>query len=150
MKVASVSIPDQSTAENTENLIANIDAWLNSYSCIGLFGEYGTTLREAVSSLNELKRIAENPKHQTAPLEFVLSSETKDYYAAMASCYLDDQRLAEIDDPVKIDYLESLLPPNEKYWVVGSHKCTTREKGSVENDEDCNEKFKFVCASGAG
>ena len=141
---------DLSPAENIENLVKNIDNWLNSYSCVGFFGEYEITLREAVSSLRNLNAIAADPNYQPVTLEFTLSSEMKDYHAAMASCFLDDERLAELDSPEKIAYLEGLLPADEKFWVVGGHECTTRVKDNGETDSKCNEKNRFVCANGVG
>ena len=137
-------------SENVANLVKNVDDWINSYSCVGLFGDYRTAFRDAVLSLKNLAAIVEDPDHQTPALGFTLSSVEKDYYAAMAHCFLKNERLAEIDSDDKIDYLEGLLPQDERVWVVGSHKCTTREKGAGETDDDCNAKHKFVCARGTG
>ena len=75
-------------------------------------------------------------------------NEEKDYYAAMASCFLQDKKLAVLDNQLKIDMLENLLEDGETYWVNGSYKCTSREKSAGEADADCNEKNKFVCATG--
>jgi hypothetical protein len=138
------------TPSTRENLVKNVDDWINSYSCVGLFGDYRTAFRDAVLSLKNLAAIVDDPDHQTPALGFTLSSVEKDYYAAMAHCFLINERLAEIDSDDKIDYLEGLLPQDEKVWVVGSHKCTTREMGAGETDDDCNAKHKFICARGTG
>jgi hypothetical protein len=104
-------------ADNIRNLIKNVDGWLNSYSCIGLFGDYRAVFRDAVFSLRNLDAIASDPDYQTPDLGFTLMNVEKDYYAAMAHCFLENERLAEIDSEDKIEYLEDLLPQNEKIWV---------------------------------
>ena len=139
-----------SLADNVNNLIKNIDSWLNSYSCVGFIGDHGFTIRKAITSLQNLDAYATYQDNISPCPEITISSEEKDYYAAMASCFLDNKRLAEIDSQDEIEYLESFLPENEKFWVVGSHKCTTRVNGAGEIDDDCNEKHKFVCSRGLG
>merc|ERR1712037_980533 len=96
---------DLSIAANTENLVKNIDAWLNSHSCVGIYGEYQETLKNAIRSLQELTAIAEDPDNDVADLVFTVVEEEKDYYAAMASCYLQDKRLAVPESQQKIDML---------------------------------------------
>ena len=124
-----------------------MNSW-KSYSCVGVFGKYEKDFKKAVKALEKLTAIAEDPKNDFRELKFTVIDKKRDYFAAISACYLQDKRLAEIDNQEKIDMLENLIEEGEKYWVVGSHKCTTREKTTGEADTDCNENHQFICAVG--
>ena len=51
--------------ENIDNLVWNVDEWIDSYSCVGLFGDYENRARMVFNALKKLREISEDASLQT-------------------------------------------------------------------------------------